>query len=150
MAETIAVIFVFFIIIVIGFVFYGRVMKGSIESQRDESSQLKSIEIAQRIMFLPEIQCSDDVVTEIRNCIDMLKINAAQKIMKANELYYYDLLEYSDINIYLVYPNANNWVLYSRKPMAYKTKFVTNTPISVYNPVTRKNGFGVLSIETYI
>ncbi len=145
--ETIAVLFVFFILIIIGFIFYVKVIKGNIELEKDELSQLRSIGIAQRVMFLPEVQCSEDNII-IDNCIDILKLNSAQDLIKENEIYYYDLLEYSDVSIIQIYPNEVKWNLYSRKTDDFKSKFVTNVPISLYDPVTRKHGFGVLTIET--
>lgn len=145
--ETIAVLFVFFMLIVIGFIFYVKVIKGNIENEKEEISQLKSVAIAQRVMFLPEVQCSEDNII-IDNCIDILKLDSAQSVMKQNELYYYDLLEFSDVNIQQIYPNEAKWSIYSRKTDDFTGKFVTNVPISLYNPVTRRHAFGVLSIET--
>ncbi len=145
--ETIAVLFVFFILIIIGFIFYVKVIKSNIELEKEELSQLKSIGIAQRVMFLPEVQCSEDNII-IDNCIDILKLDSAQSLMKENEIYYYDLLEFSDVNILQIYPKETKWNLYSRRTTDFKNKFVTNVPISLYDPVTRKHGFGVLTIET--
>ena len=145
--ETIAVLFVFFILIVMGFLFYVKVIKSNIEIEQEELSQLRSVGIAQRIMFLPELQCSEDNIV-IDNCIDILKLDSAQSIMKENEIYYYDLLEFSEINISQIYPDEAEWNVYSRKTENFRSKFVTNVPISLYNPATRKHGFGVLTIET--
>ena len=147
--ETIAVLFVFFILIIIGFIFYVNVIKGNIEQEKDELSQLRSVAIAQRVMFLPEVQCSQDNII-IDNCIDVMKLEAAHGIMKQNELYYYDLLEFSNITISQVYPNEVKWNLYSRKTSDFKSKFVTNVPISLFNPATRKYSFGVMTIETQL
>ena len=147
--ETIAVLFVFFILIIIGFIFYVKVIKGNIELEKEELSQLRSVGIAQRIMFLPEIQCSEDNII-IDNCIDILKLDSAQSLMKENEIYYYDLLEFSDVSILQIYPNEAKWDLYSRKTEDFKSKFVTNVPISLYDPTTRRHGFGVLTIETLL
>lgn len=145
--ETIAVLFVFFILIIIGFIFYVKVIKSNIELETEELSQLRSVGISQKIMFLPEIQCSEDNII-IDNCIDILKLDSAQSIMKENEIYYYDLLEFSDVSISQIYPNEAKWNLYSRKIEDFNSKFVTNVPISLYDPTTRKHGFGVLTIET--
>lgn len=149
MAETIAVLFVFFILVVIGFIFYVKVIKGNIELEKEELSQLKSIGVAQRVMYLPEVQCSEDNII-IDNCIDVLKLDSAQKLMTENEVYYYDLLEFSDISISQIYPGSAKWNIYSRKTSNFKSKFSTNVPISLYNPNTRKHGFGVLTIETFV
>ena len=145
--ETIAVLFVFFILIIVGFMFYVKVIKGNIELEKDELSQLMSIGIAQRVMFLPEVQCSEDNII-IDNCIDILKLDAAQKLMKENEVYYYDLLEFSDGSVLQIYPTEAKWGIYSRKTEDFRNKFLTNVPISLYDPTARKHGFGVLSVET--
>ena len=145
--ETIAVLFVFFILIIIGFMFYVKIIKSNIELETEELSQLRSVGISQKITFLPEVQCSEDNII-IDNCIDILKLDSAQSIMKKNEIYYYDLLEFSDVSISQIYPNEAKWNLYSRKIEDFNSKFVTNVPISLYDPATRKHGFGVLTIET--
>src|SRR3989344_6723449 len=145
--ETIAVLFVFFILIIIGFMFYVKIIKSNIELETEELSQLRSVGISQKIMFLPEVQCSEDNII-IDNCIDILKLDSAQSIMKKNEIYYYDLLEFSDVSVLQIYPDEAKWNLYSRKIEDFNSKFVTNVPISLYDPATRKHGFGVLTIET--
>ena len=146
--ETIAVLFVFFILIVIGFIFYGRVIIGNIESQKEESTQLHSVTIAQRAMFLPELQCSEDIVEEITGCFDIFKINASKDVLGQNSRYYYDLFEFSNITIKQIYPNENTWPIYSRKIENFESRFVTNVPISIYDPITRRYGFGILTVET--
>ncbi len=145
--ETIAVLFVFFILVAIGFIFYAKVIKTNIETEKEEVQQLNSIGIAQRVMFLPELQCSEDNII-IDNCIDILKLDAAKVLMKGNEVYYYDMLEFSNITVTQIYPAEAKWEIYSRKMENPKYKFATNVPISLYDPITRKHGFGVLTIET--
>ena len=146
--ETVAVLFVFFILIIIGFIFYAKVLKDNLEVERDEISQLKSIGIAQRVMFLPELQCSDDIVKEVSDCIDRLKMDAVRDIMKENVIYYYDLFGFGEINITQIYPENIRRTVYSRKIGNFTNKFTTNVPVSIYHPITRKYGFGVLTIET--
>lgn len=148
MGETIAVLFVFFVMIIISLIFYVRVLKGNIQSEGDELSQLRSVGIAQRVMFLPEVQCSEDNVI-VDNCIDTLKLKSAQSVMSQNEVYYYDLLEFSNISVSQIYPSEATWTIYSRKIDEFTNKFVTNVPISLYDTATRKYGFGVLTIETF-
>ena len=147
MGETIAVLFIFFILVVIGFIFYGKIVRNNLESEKDEVAQLRSVGIVERVMFLPEVQCSEDNVIK-DNCADILKLDAAKQAINANEVYYYDLLEYGNITISQIYPTEQSWVIYSRKLDGYKNKFVTNVPISLYDPSTRKNGFGIISIES--
>ena len=145
--ETIAVVLVFFILIAVGFILYGKFVRSDLETLKEESSQSKSIAIAQRTMFMPELQCSvNNIITD--NCIDKLKMESAQKIISANEIYYYDLLEFSEIKVRQVYPSDENWEIYSRKTKDYRSNFTTYVPITIYNPYTKLSGFGILTIQT--
>ena len=149
--ETIAVLFVFFMLIGIGMIFYVRIYKSNLETTKYGYSQSKSVAIAQRVMFLPELQCSEDKVIK-DSCIDALKIDVAKKMMEANQIYYYDLLELSEINITKIYPNLAKvpepTTIYSRKTGMPSSSFLTYVPISIYNSTTRTYEFGILSIET--
>ena len=145
--ETIAVVLIFLILVAVGFIFYGKFIRGNLDTIKEESAQSKSVAIVQRIMFLPELQCSEDNVIR-DNCIDKLKMESAKNIMSANEIYYYDLLEFSDIKVRQIYPEDENWELYSRKTDDFKSSFTTNVPISIYDPSTKLYGFGILTIET--
>ena len=150
--ETIAVLFVFFVLVAIGFVFYAAVIKSNVATEKEELSQLKSVGIAQRVMFLPEVQCSENnVVTE--NCVDAMKLDAAEKTMRDNSIFYFDLLEFSEVNVTQVYPpptvtEKSKWSIYSRKTENSRNSFLTRVPISIFDPKTRTYRFGVLSIET--
>ena len=145
--ETIAVLIVFFILIAIGFIFYGKVVKNDIEEEADQISQLRSISVAQRAMFLPELQCSEDNVVR-ENCIDLLKLEASSLIIDPDNPYYFDMFGFSELNVSEIYPESRQYTIYSRKITDYKSKFVTNVPISVYDPATRQYHFGVLTLET--
>jgi len=69
-------------LIVFGFVFYAKVLKGQGVVDLEEKIQLKSIAIAQTASFLPEIECSEgDVRGE--GCVDYYKLKKASEIMAA-------------------------------------------------------------------
>jgi len=145
--ETIAVLAVFFILIGIGFIFYGRIMQSNLAQERDEISQLRSIAIAQKAMFLPELQCSSENIIE-DSCIDFAKLKAAETVMKEKPEYYYDFFEFSNITVLEIYPGTAQHDIYARKP-EFKQRFVTNVPVTIYDPLTRMNSFGILRVETY-
>lgn len=152
MMETIAVLFIFFILIVLGFVFYGNVLKGSVANQQEQAQQLQSIELAQRVSTLAELQCSDDNIVS-DNCIDVLKLEAASRIITqpANEIYYYDRLLFSEVKVQEIYPEATNeWILYSNPLEEFSSKIVSNIPISLRDPITKKHAFGVMVVELYL
>src|SRR3989338_7745702 len=143
MMETIAVLFIFFILVVIGFVFYAKILKGNLEQQKEESAQLNAIEVAQRASSLPELQCSEgNIVSD--NCIDLLKLEAASQIMQQNDIYYYDRLLFSKITVNEIYPNSNEWALYARPLDEFYSKITTNIPILLFNPIENKNSFGIM------
>jgi hypothetical protein len=146
--ETIAVLVVFFLLIGLGFIFYGRIMQSNLAQEKDEVIQLRAIAVAQRAIFLPEIQCSDDNIIR-DSCIDMAKLNAAEQVMKDNPAYYYDFFEFSNITVSEVYPGTQDHTIYQRNTN-FRQKSVTYVPVTLYDPATRQNSFGMLKIETYI
>lgn len=150
MLETIAVLFIFFVLIVIGLIFYANVLKGNIELQKEESIQLKAIEVAQRASSLPELQCSEDNIVS-DNCIDLLKLEAASEIIvePENEIFYYDRFLFSKITVNEIYPGNREWTLYNRTLDEFSNKIVTNIPISLFDPVDNKNAFGVMTVTLF-
>src|SRR3989338_9432908 len=105
MFETIAVLFIFFILIGIGAIFYVRVYKSNLDITKYGYSQSKSVAIAQRAMFMPELQCSKNKITT-DSCIDILKLETAISVINSNEVHYYDILEFGEINLTQVYPSS--------------------------------------------
>ena len=149
MMETIAVLFIFFILVVMGFVFYAKILKGNLELQKEESVQLNAIEVAQRASSLPELQCSEDNIVS-DNCIDILKLEAASGIIQQNDVYYYDRLLFSKITVNEIYPDDNEWTLYSRPLEDFSNKITTSIPISLFNPTKNKNAFGIMTVELFL
>ena len=147
MGETIAVLFVFFILIMIGFIFYVSFIKSGIEAQKGVSSQLMSIQVAQRVMFMPELQCSEDNIIE-DNCIDILKLDATRSLINVNSVFYYDLLGYGEITVREIYPQQASWQVYSRVIEDFQANYSTNIPISLYDSAHRKRSFGVLTVDS--
>ena len=151
MLETIAVLAVFFILVVLGFVFYIKMYRGGTEEENEENIQLSAIKIAQRAATLPELQCSENNVVR-DNCVDRLKLEAAKDIMRSseNEIYYFDKLSFSRITVKEIYPCTENWNLYERLLDDYTDKMVTNIPISIFNPGDYTNAFGLMNVTVYL
>jgi len=149
MLETMAVLFIFFLLVVMGLVFYAKVLSGNIDFQKEESIQLNAIEIAQRASSLPELQCSlDNIVSD--NCIDIIKLDVASDILVENEVFYYDRLLFSRITVREIYPGNNEWTLYDRPREDSEDKRVTQIPISLFDPISNKNSFGVMFVELFV
>ena len=151
MGESIAVLIIFFIIVVIGFVFYMNVLNASSEIEKEENLQLKAIEIAQMASFLPELQCSQDNVRR-ENCIDLLKLEAAEGLIRKNNIYhmyYNDIFESSNISIEQKFPTNKRWILYENIPENYTNKISTFIPISIFDEKNEQYNFAILSVKVY-
>jgi len=149
MGESVAILFVFFILLVFGFVFYMNVMQSSAKVEVEENIQLKAIGVAQKASFLPELQCSEENV-RIENCIDGYKLVPASDLISLNQPYYYDVFEFSIIRVKRIFPKPEEvWVLYNNTPANYTNKLSTFIPTSLFNTTSKEYAFGVLAVEVY-
>jgi hypothetical protein len=148
MGESIAVLFIFFILVIFGFVFYMNVMKGSVKVEKEENIQLKAIGIAQKASFLPELQCSEENVRK-ESCIDLYKLEAVAGLLEENNIYYYDVFEFSKIWVEGVFPEEGVWSLYNNPLTEYNNKLSTFIPVSLFDATTKEYDFGILVVETY-
>jgi hypothetical protein len=148
MLETISVLAIFFVLVMLGLIFYSKALTSSIETDKEESIQLDAIRISQKISFLPELQCSQQNIVK-DNCIDVQKLEAMPEIIKENEVHYFDQLSFSRIIVNEIYPGENEWVLYDRPLNDYNHKIATNIPISIFDPIENKNAFGIINVETF-
>ncbi len=150
MFETIAVLMIFFVLIGFGLVFYSRMQGQQFQEKGKENFELKAVQTAQLVSFLPELQCSSDgIITN--DCFDILKIEAFKKVCIGdikNE-YYFDTFGYSRISIKQIYPEVIDWEIYD-KPGSQETDVSPMiVPISLYNASSHDYNFGILSVEVY-
>ena len=148
MGETIAILLVFFFLIVIGLIFYVNVIKAKAVVAKEENSQLEAISVLKKTISLPELQCSrQDIVSSY--CIDLLKLEAASALMPQNQEHYFDILGFSTVSVREVYPISRNYTLYRSSLEKYTSKSSTNTPISLLDPISGTSAFGIITIDTY-
>lgn len=148
MLETIAVLAVFFIIVMLAYAFYSKMLKRGIDAENEESMQLNAARIAQRASSLPELQCSQEN-TAVGSCIDIMKLEAMPHIINENEIYYFDRLYFSRITVNEIYPNEKEWILYDRSFEGYSNKAEANIPISLWNDIENKNAFGIMNVAVF-
>jgi len=150
MAETIAVLFIFFLMIGFGFIFYARIQRTSMQETTSNNLDLESIEVTQRVSFLPELQCSSkNVISD--NCIDLLKLNSLKNRLtpEIQQQMYFDVFKYSNITIIQLYPlPEKRWTLYENIKVDSPSVF-TPVPISLYNATAKTYAFGVLEVRFY-
>ncbi len=148
--ESLLILFIFFILLIFGFVFYMNVIKSSSKAEMEENIQLKAIGIAQKASFLPELQCSNENVRR-ESCIDLLKLSAAADLLDESYLYYYDVFEFSKIWVTQIFPEAGEELFLYNNPLTNWTNNITTfIPVSLFNETAGEYGFGILAVEVYI
>jgi ABC-type glycerol-3-phosphate transport system permease component len=143
--ETIAIMLIFFVLVVIGFLFFLRTSTYKQAETVTKIQELESIRVSQTISFFPELQCSSKNIVQ-DNCFDRLKLNAFSD-NSFNKDTYYQFFYYSNITVTEYYPSKNTWNLYQK--VANGTSYKTFVPILIYNPINRTNSFGVLTVQSY-
>lgn len=98
--ESTFALFGFFFILVIGMVMYGNFQDARLESLENNFEQQQAIQIAQKVLFTPELQCSNNGVLEL-NCFDIQKLERFQK--ESSTLFYREEFPNTRVNVTLAY-----------------------------------------------
>lgn len=149
MAETIAILFIFFVLLMFGFIFYARIQKANYLQKTQENSILKAIQISEKVSFFPEIRCSfNNVPTE--DCIDLYKLNVASKNINNNKLFYFGIFEYARVTVEQIFPeNQTPIILYDNPKPNYIDLINIPIPSNVYDPTTNKFSYAIMTIGVY-
>ncbi len=148
MTETLAVIVIFFILIVAGLIFYAKFQTSSIEKKQAEVVSKKAIALSLTSSFLPELRCSNNNVI-VQDCVDILKLTSFKELIDDPEFKTYYSLLLAKSNIYVtdvtgildlpevrLYESDINWTRRAYSPI----------PI-VQRTIDDKYYFGVLNVE---
>ena len=107
MTETIAILFIFFLLIIFALIFYGRYQKIAFQEKQELDFSNKAIEITTKVLFLPELKCTVGESEPEDYCFDMLKLRHIKDISDIYlEDYYFDLFSYSKIVVHEIYPSG--------------------------------------------
>ena len=146
--ETLAVLVIFFFFIAFGMNVYFVIQRASIEKEIARVQDLRAVQIAQKAMFLPEMDC---VILGVQreNCVDVLKVQGIREVLGAPGVadVYFPVFGYSTVNVTRFTPSRESWVVYERQRPGDQKRF--QTPVLVYDPVTYKYGFGMLEVTVY-
>lgn len=153
MFETIGVLVVFFFLLIAGAVFYFNIQESALKKELAQQAQLKSLQAAQRAMFLPELDCSFASVQR-ENCFDTLKLTAFRTVLEQDpqaQQAYFGLFGFATVSVREVYPQKTDpLVLYELLPEEYVSRNLTAfSPVLLYDAVTRDYAFGVMEVRTY-
>ena len=164
MGENIAVLVIFFFLLVLGLVFYLRVHTSNTNIKKSEYNDLLAVQISQKVAFMPEIRCSKENIAE-PNCFNLeeLKIFAGNTVLSLDDRdnYYYGQFRNSKVNISIIYPPSipcvpassacvpDSWIIYDKGLKDFGSKISTAVYVSLFDPVTKKYSFGVMNVEVY-
>src|SRR3989338_5532603 len=102
-AESMAVMVVFFLLLLFGYSFYIKFQQKGFEDQLRLNSEHSSIQVAQRIYYLPELQCSTGYRLVRESCYDKLKLQKFKDLLEddnnAKNFFYKEILDISTIEI---------------------------------------------------
>jgi preprotein translocase subunit YajC len=154
MGESVAVMVVFFILLMFGFTFYSKFQEYSYKKEMEKQNQLKVLQVSQKASYIPELQCTiQNVQTD--NCFDMQKINYFNKLTESeNEhVYYYNLFGNSLIYVEDIFPNPENYTVYNASledvQDAEFEVLTSNVPVALFNASSNKYAIGILRILYY-
>ena len=139
--ETVAVLLVFFIILMFVFIFYISYKSGALEEKQKEFYGQQAAQIAMEVANLPELECSGAGIELGVDCFDKLKIRALSELMgRSIELragLYQEKFGNSKIVIREIYnlgqTDETNWTIYDREPEDKKDEFFFQTLISIHD-----------------
>ena len=149
MFETLAVLVVFFFFLIFGASFYFKIQENSLIREFERSEQLRSIQIAQKTMTLPELDCSFAGVQR-ENCVDIEKVLEFRRLLSTDtnaQIEYFKTFKQSKINITQVYPFRDSWTIYSR-PETNQSRAI-QIPVSILNGRTNDYSFGYIEVTVY-
>ncbi len=164
MTETIGVMFIFFVLILFGIIFYTKYSEVAFQEKQAEKMGKQAVEITSKTIFLPELICSRGEAEPELYCLDLLKVKQAQKTFKNNFAdYYFDLFPYTKITVSEIYPGNSSWILYDKPKITRltngtmvqsKQKESTHFLLTLKDPIKGKEkkgeySFGILTVEVY-
>ncbi len=154
MIETITVLFIFFILVAVGIMFYAKYQKSALEDKRQELQVTRASTVALRAAFLPELQCTKGDAEPEEYCIDLIKARSFNPRLRSSfEDYYYDLFSFATITLTQVYPDELPPLeIYAKpkegaKPIA--TQFVVAIRDQTKGGVNPSYGYGYLEVKVY-
>ena len=154
MTETIAILFIFFILLLFGVIFYFRYQKIAFQEKQEELLGARAMESTLKTLFMPELICSRGEAEPEDNCFDVLKLNATQEVMRQYlDEYYFEIFSYATIIVQETYPENRTWVLYDKPKPEFTHKEPTFFVATLKNELAGNNqpeyGFGYVAVTVY-
>jgi hypothetical protein len=105
MTETIAVLFIFFVLLMFGIVFFYKYQQVSFKEEEQKLLANRAMESTLTALFLPELQCTRGDAEAEDNCIDKLKLINFKDVVDSHlNDYYFSMFSFAKITVFEVYP----------------------------------------------
>lgn len=157
MTETIAVMFIFFILLSLGIVFYAKYSQGQAKAAEHERFGQKAMDMTLQTVFLPELICTNAEAETGSNCMDLQKLQYidANKGLSGDE-YYFSIFSYSKIWVEQLSPTEVSYIIYNNpKPESEYLEIIPSffvvtlkDYLGTYSGKSDYN-YGVLHVEVY-
>lgn len=156
MAETVAILVVFFMMLMFGLTFYVGLQEENYKQMQEESWELNALQIIQKASYLPELQCSIQNI-QYDNCFDVQKADQFFTITHGPDgnspdpaliQKYYQIFRHSTIYLHEIYPGNTSVCVYDQALPIENTSatFRTYVPVSLYNATENAFSMGMLNI----
>ena len=123
MTETIAVLFIFFVLILFGIIFYAQYSVVAAKQKQNQVFAQNAIEITTKALFLPELLCGKGDAEPEDFCLDVLKLKHVNQILDDNiGKYYFDIFGYGNISVQEIYPSDKSYQIYYKEKSADSVK----------------------------
>jgi hypothetical protein len=157
MFETLAVLVVFFFLLIFGASFYFKLQENSLERQAQLSLDLQAVQIAQKSLTLPELRCPFPYA-ERRDCIDIDKAKAFKDLLSREENARISYLEntfgFSSLTVNTAYTafNIPEFISIYDQPRLESEGFIAvQLPVLLYSGAEDRRGlsFGYIEVKVY-
>jgi len=105
MTETVAVLFIFFVLLIFGMIFYYKYVGFSLKEEQQAAVERRAAEVVTKTIFLPEIQCTTGNLQQKVYCLDVMKMNVLPTVMSEHlEDYYFSIFSFATVTVEELYP----------------------------------------------
>ncbi len=153
MTETVSVLFIFFILVAFGMLFYGKYQEGAVLEKEEELFVKKAQDITTKLIYLPEIACTRGDSEAEAFCFDLMKLRSAGQVLEDD--YYFDIFSFARITINQTYPKKEeDIIIYERLPNEIKKITPSRFIVALKDQSEGINGvssyhFGFVKVEVF-
>jgi len=147
LGESIIILVIFFFLLIFGLVYYIKFVFISYDKESVKRAQLLAIQSAQKVQFLPELQCT--IEGNVRyNCMDAMKLNTFKNLPQEKKQIYAMLFPQTRVTVQQVYPSQVEWHIHGEEDeKADIEKF--QIPVALFNATSDRYNLGYIEVDVY-